>query len=88
MEEPPLSDPRDIVAQVGEAILPYVHGVPYVLFGYSMGGDTSMMVAHYLQTKYDLPPLSLLFAATPALHKVLSSYIYIVITLFFLSTVS
>ncbi|KAH7827499.1 putative microcystin synthetase associated thioesterase [Monocercomonoides exilis] len=69
MEEKPLTDPGLIADIISEAIYPYVKDTPYVLFGYSMGGDTAMMVGYRLQEKYHLPPLSMIFAATPGLHR-------------------
>ena len=70
MDEKPLDDPVEICNILTEQIYPLVKDTPYVLFGYSMGGDTAMLVGHRLSTKYKCPPVAMVFAATPALHTV------------------
>lgn len=83
MDEKPISNPLEVVEKVTEQIYPYVKDCPYCFFGYSMGGDTSMMVAHRLATKYNCPPIAMVFAATPALHTVLF-YLYLLYIIFIL----
>lgn len=70
IDETPISDPKVIVEKLTEQIYPLVKDTPYLFFGYSMGGDIAMLVADVLTKRYKLPPVAMLFGATPALHTV------------------
>ncbi|KAK2959184.1 putative Thioesterase PikA5 [Blattamonas nauphoetae] len=69
MNEPPIDDPLLVTDLVVEAILPFIKHTPFIIFGYSMGGDTAMLVANKLVKEHNLSPLAMVFAATPALHR-------------------